>query len=186
MIPRLIAAINDADVDVSVAACEALVRIGKPAMPAILPWFQTGDSTERKLAIEILSRMGTPELDSDPATQNRMRSARVALRSALRDRDERVRAGALEAFKQIGQCVVPELIAAMDDPSAAIRLEAALVLGALAEVPRDGPYASSIALGPLRAHGNDPDPDLRNAVDSAIRAIQQSDRFGVQTVLQDH
>jgi hypothetical protein len=101
------------------------------------------------------------------------------LRSALGDRDARIRSRAMEALKAIGHFAVPELIAALDDPSATIREGAARTLGAIGDDGRD-------ALGPLRNHHRDPDPDVRTAIDSAIRAIEQSDHFEVLTISIDH
>ncbi len=66
----------------------------------------------------------------------------------------------------------------LDDPSPTIRSGAARTLEALG--------ASALeAIGPLRRHQDEPDPDARRAIDTALRAIEQSDHFEAVVVPQD-
>ena len=81
-------------------------------------------------------------------------------------------------MQKLGEPGVPDLIAALDDPSPAIRSGAARTLEALRDDARD-------ALGPLRQHQNDADPEVRRAVDSAIHEIEQSEYFEVVTTPKD-
>ncbi|MGP0067813.1 MAG: hypothetical protein ACLQGP_29985 [Isosphaeraceae bacterium] len=59
-----------------------------------------------------------------------------------------------------------------------MRSGVAQTLGALGDAARD-------ALGPLRRHQNDPDPEARRTVDAAIQAIEQGEHFEILTIPAD-
>jgi putative membrane-bound dehydrogenase-like protein len=90
---------------------------GAAAVPAIERAFADDTPQQRLQSVWALTRMDDP-------------SARAAVRKALRDQDFSVRLAATHstAVRRDSQAV-PQLIALLDDPSAAIRREAATALG---------------------------------------------------------
>ena len=166
---------TDPDDQVANAAGNALAGIGKPAIPAILTLLRDGNAAAQKWALEILTSISTGEnfeSESQERGEQRRAAARSALRSALGDRDERVQLGASAAFKVLGPSAVPDLVSALDDPQPAIRIGTVRMLGALGADALD-------ALDSLRQHHKDSDPEMRTAVETAIRAIEQSEHFEV-------
>ncbi len=179
VIPALIALLRNPDDDVSNAACNALVRLGKSSYPAVLRLTRDDDPDVRKMAVTLLSFMASPGFafagESPDQMHDRSQAVRAALRTALGDRDDRVRSGASAAWQKVGESVVPDLVAALDDASPTIRSGAARTLEALGNGARE-------ALGALRRHQNDADPEVRQAIDSAIRTIDESEHFEVVTL----
>jgi HEAT repeat protein len=161
------------DDEVSGAACDSLTRIGRPALPAVLASSQADDPDVRAMAAQILflmaSQNGIRPGESQDQARDRNRAIRTALRSALGDRDERIRSVASSVLQKLGPSAVPDLIAALEDRSTAIRSGAARALGALRDDARE-------ALDALRRH-NDADPEVHRAVETAIRAIDESEHF---------
>ncbi len=104
VIPDLIDAIKDPDDEVSAAACDALARLGKPAVPAVLALNKDDDPDTRKVAVTLLSAMATPVPDWPGAatadSEHPSRAIRAALRSALGDRDGRIRSAPLRPFRR--------------------------------------------------------------------------------------
>ena len=179
----LVASIKDPDDDVSRAACESLVRIGKPALPPVLALARDDDPDVRKQAVALLSRMATPMPvpvigQSMDQARDRCEAVRERLRSSLGDPDDRIRSACSEALKEVGEAAVPDLIAVLDDASPAIRASAARILGALGDSARKG-------LDSLRRHRTDPDPEVGHAVETAIRAIEESEHFEARTISSD-
>jgi HEAT repeat protein len=174
----------------ALARLECLAEDASPAVPILIAALRASDPPIRIKATRIslsdrpLGEIGDPRDDRvterpgipcprvrgpgprhfEDLARERRDATRTALRLALGDRDERVRSGASEAIKTLGGDAVPVLVSAIEDSSPAIRIGAARTLGAMGDDARD-------ALGPLRERRNDPDPDVRDAVDSAIRAI---------------
>ncbi len=178
VISALVALLKDPNEEISSAACDSLLRLGKPALPAILVMARDEDAAVRKLAVTLLEFMASPTFvfpgESQDHMRDRSQAVRSALRSALGDRDERVRSGASATLQKLGESAVPDLVSALDDPLRAIRIGAARTLAALGNDARD-------ALGPLRRRRNDADPVVRRAIDAAVGAIEQSDHFEVVT-----
>jgi HEAT repeat protein len=183
VIAALAAALKDQDDLVSSTVYNALAKLGKPAFPALLASTRDDDPAVRNAAVGLLTMMATPGTfrpDGSPFdSPHPSQAIRAALRSALGDRDERIRSGASEALKDVGEPVVPDLVAALDDPSPTIRSGAARTLGALANSARE-------ALAPLHRHRDDPDAEARRAVEVAIHAIEEREHFEVQSIPMEH
>ena len=171
VIAALIVGLKDPEEAVALRASDALTLIGTSALPPVLALLRDEDRAVRQSAIGTLVDFGraahTPGDETEAHARERAAAARAALRSALGDRDERVRFGASEALRRLGKEAVPDLIAALGDPSAATRLGAAQTLGAIGGEAR-------AALDALRRRRDDPDPAVHQAVDTAIRAISES------------
>jgi HEAT repeat protein len=78
------------------------------------------------------------------------------------------RDGAARALGYLGKEIVPELMAALGHPSPEVRLQVARALGFIGE-------EASTALHALRQRHHDPDPAVRAAAETAIKAIQGSE-----------
>jgi HEAT repeat protein len=114
------------------------------------------DPDDRRLAAEILGRIGPA---AEPAVP--------ALTAALMDANPSVRHGAAVAVKRIGQAAVPALTAALADPDKSVRVAAADALGRL------GPAAVP-AVSALTAALADPDKRVRVAAAVAVKRIGQA------------
>ena len=176
----LIGTLNDPEDDVAGAAGEGLVKVGYPAVPALLALSREDDLIGHRMAVSILTVMAMAQHSLPNGTQvDTGRNIRKALCTSLGDKDERTRLSASEALQQVGEPAVPELIAALDDPSSTIRAGVAVTLGALS-------HAARKAIDPLHRHQNDPDSAVRRAVENAIQSIEQSESFEVRTLAADH
>ncbi len=169
IIPPLIALMKDRDGEVRHAAAEGLTTLGTPAVPPLLALLRDERSDVRSSAESILPDMIIPNLrgevpEPEARARERTKLVRDALLAAMKDTDERIRAGASRAFGRAGNSVVPELTSALEDPSALSRRHAALALRMIGGKARP-------ALEPLAARLADPDPGVRAAADAAIRAI---------------
>jgi HEAT repeat protein len=178
VIPRLAAMYTDPDDEVANSAGMALARIGEPALPTIHTLVHDDKPLARKWAIQVLSLMVTFEPESQERADRRRTAFRSAMRSVLTDPDERLRSAFAAALKSLGTSPIPDLVSALDDPSPAIRIGAARMLGALGDGAVD-------ALAPLRRRRGDPDPEMRKAVAAAIRCIDQSEHFDVVVIPPD-
>ncbi|MBI1924377.1 HEAT repeat domain-containing protein [Candidatus Poribacteria bacterium] len=98
-IPGLVAALGDPSEQVSAVAISALVKIGKPAVPALIEAFRKQNPVVRTHAAMALGRIGNPD-------------AVPALIEALSDDDQQVSREALGALLEIG---TPEAKKAVKD-----------------------------------------------------------------------
>jgi HEAT repeat protein len=112
--------------------------------------------------------------ESQDQARVRQESIRAALRLALGDRDERIRSAGAAVFQRLGESAVADLTAALNDPAPAIRAGAARTLAALCDDAQQ-------AVGELRRHQSDADSEVRRAVESALRAIDECEHFDVLT-----
>jgi HEAT repeat protein len=102
-VPHLIQALGDWDSGVRAAACEALVKIGAPAVPHLIQALGDGDRDVRVAACRALGEIGDGQ-------------AVPHLIQALGDRDWYVRAAACRALGQIGDPqALPHLTQALED-----------------------------------------------------------------------
>ena len=118
-------AVDDLDLDavldavyrdaVRAVAAEALVKIGTPAVPALIQALRDRSENVRFAAAEALGKLGDPQ-------------AVPALIQALGDSDWYVRRAAAEALVKIGTPAVPALIRALGDSDSDVRAVAAWAL----------------------------------------------------------
>jgi HEAT repeat protein len=145
-VPALIQALGDRSENVRRAAAEALVRIGAPAVPALIQALGDDEFRVRRAAAEALVRIGAPAVP--------------ALIQALGDRSENVRRAAAEALGAIGDPqAIPALIQALGDSDSAVRAVSAEALGAIGD-PQ--------AVPPLIQALGDSDWDVRRAAAEAL------------------
>lgn len=124
-IESLIEQLGDASEYVSHEAYRALVRIGKPAVPALIRALDDGNPRVHVRTVEILGTIGQPVEVVVPA-----------LIKAMSDEDSKVRGDAaftLSQFAQSTQSVAPALIRAMGDESVYVRINAAYALVEIGE-----------------------------------------------------
>ncbi|HEY9824064.1 MAG TPA: HEAT repeat domain-containing protein [Stenomitos sp.] len=155
-IAPLIEKLTDRNVRRWLAAADALVTVGTPAIPALQTALHSPNPNLRWHAASVLGDLGAeaavavPDLigalqDSDPqvrlyaalALGNMRKAAQAAVPSlitALRDSDLYVRIYVPTALRKIGaqgEVAVPALTAVLRDPNPQVRLNAAQALGAL-------------------------------------------------------
>jgi HEAT repeat protein len=156
-VPELSRALEDPNPEVRGAAAEAVGRIGPPARgaaPALLGLLGLEQPVEvRRAAVGALGNVGA---DADAVAPR--------LLPFLTDEDEGVRSGAERSLAKFGAGVVPRLRAALTGHGAALRREAAGVLG------RIGPDAKDAAKELAQALG-DKDPAVRRAAAEALGKI---------------
>ena len=172
-IPALATMMRDSDREVRDAAADALAMIGMPAFPALRALLRDDDKDLRDHAALVLSRMVRPAYiqrarETVEQARARVKAPRDALFAALKDPDERIRAGTSLALGYVGKDVVPDLVAALRDPSPVVRLQASRALGFMGGEARP-------ALGPLRERLGDTDPEVRRAADATINALLRPD-----------
>jgi HEAT repeat protein len=162
-----VARLDSTDAAERAAAAAALLEAGKGAgavLPALVRAMQAAAWEARAAAAATLGEVGTQVLAALPAY-------RAALRAAvLTDPDTGVRTCALEALGQVGpqpRSRVPELIDALGDELAYVRLNAAYALGELGAEAK----AAAGALVPLALR----DDDFRVRLEAAV-ALWRIDR----------
>lgn len=160
----------------------ALAQQGEPAVPALLEMLRSEDPKRRRQAAHALSKMQRPDvaehLDDAITDSNRdvaikayraaaaTESARVVdpLVSRLGDGDAEQRDALSSALRRLGELGVPQLVAALSDDDADVRLHAVETLGHV------GGPAADPAVEPLLPLTGDADQELRVA---AVMAIGQ-------------
>ncbi|MDN7025588.1 HEAT repeat domain-containing protein [Methanoculleus sp. FWC-SCC1] len=146
----LVRALTDRNDDVRCQAAGALAKFGTAPVEPLTDMLQSPDPDARITAAGILGDIRDP-------------FAVEPLIDVLHDENDDVRGAAGGALVQIGSPAVPLLIDATQDPNRWVRLYAAGALGFIGD-PR--------AVDPLRRLTHDPDDDVRNVAEDALRKIQ--------------
>jgi hypothetical protein len=113
-VPELAKALGDDRV--CLRAAEALVRIGRPSVPATAVALKAGSEQARLLALEVLGELGSEAEEAVPA-----------LAEALKDRSSEVRLRAAAVLGKVGtkaSAAAPALKEALKDWNADVRREA--------------------------------------------------------------
>ena len=155
--PRLLGALHDGDPALRQRAALACGRLQDSTLvPALVPLLDDPDAGVRQEAAFALGQVGH-------------RSARLPLEKAAgAPGDFELQRLAIEALGKLGdRAATPRVIAALSDPTARTREEAAVALWRLAD---------STALGALLAHHADPDPEVRWRVLYAMEKVVAPDR----------
>jgi HEAT repeat protein len=119
----LVQQLKSPDSAVSGAASLDIIRLGAPAVPALVDLLRDPDPTMRALAARTFWGMGA-----------RAEGAASALAEALKDADPRVRVGAAMALDNMGPPAAPAvqaLMAALRDSNPEVRQWAARALGSI-------------------------------------------------------
>jgi HEAT repeat protein len=128
-ITPLIEKLTVADPRIRRTAADALVKIGPPALPALITALQSADVTLRWTAASVLGDLGSDAAEAAPI-----------LALAIQDPDPQVRLYAIIALGDIGPAAataIPELTQALQDSDPIVRVYAPLALrkmGAAAKV----------------------------------------------------
>jgi hypothetical protein len=187
----LIEKLTVTDLKIRRSATEALVKIGAPAVPALMSALQSPDATLRWMAASVIGDMGSdaaaavPALilalqDPDPqvrlyttiALGNIGPAAAAAipeLSVSLQDADPMVRVYAPLALRKMGAAakgVIPELIATLQDTNGRVRLNAAYALGEMG-------IEAVAALPSLETLLSDPLPYVRFGALKGLAGIAQ-------------
>ena len=128
-VTALIEDLKGADPEKSGRARLALIRVGAPAVPAILDLLATTDPRLRSLALTTLWGMGA-----------RAEAAGPSLATTLSDPDPEIRIGAAMALGNMGSAGaagVPALIGALGDGESRVRQAAVKALGGIGPPARD-------------------------------------------------
>jgi HEAT repeat protein len=151
----LVEKLKSADETVSGPASLELIRLGEPAVPALLDLLRDPEPRHRALAARTFWGMGA-----------KAGGAAAALGDALADGDASVRVGAAMALENMGPAAAPAvaaLIRALRDPSAEVRPWAARALGSI------GSAAESAVPALERAARQD---GVQGPAEEAIRKIR--------------
>src|SRR5262245_8314842 len=154
-IPARVAELQSADEQVSGQANLTLIRIGEPAVPAVVELLRHDDARIRARAATTLWGMGS-----------KAKAAVPALASTLADEHMEVRVASAMALENIGpdaQVAMPALVRALKDREGRVRQWAAKALGKIGPAARD-------AL-PALEEASRYEP-IRPAVQEAVRQIK--------------
>jgi HEAT repeat protein len=154
-IPKLMADLRSADQGIRGQASLAIVRVGEPAVPALIEMLKSPEPAHRTTAASTLFGMGY-----------KAREAAPALGEALADPEVDVRMGSAMALESIGPDAapaVPALVKALKDREGVVRQRAAIALGSI------GPAAQGAVPALVEAARWDP---VRPAADEAIKKIR--------------
>jgi HEAT repeat protein len=116
-IPTLIAALQDENEDVRKTATNALVKIGKPALPALIKALETGSWKSRLAVADVLGKMHSNAKKAVPAMIR-------TFGKSLTQESEICLAGFYYALNNIGTDILPELNAALKDKDWKVRVGA--------------------------------------------------------------
>jgi HEAT repeat protein len=128
-VAALIGDLTGADKEKSGAANLALIRVGAPAVPAVLELLTTTDPRLRGLALTTLWGMG-----------DKARAAVPTLAETLTDPDPETRIAVAMALANMGPAAapaVPALIGALGDGDSRVRQAAVKALGSIGPASRD-------------------------------------------------
>jgi len=152
-VPWLIEALRGKDEGLREHATDTLIRIGHPAVPALIELLKDDDKRMRYVAIWALGQIGPVTNEIVPA-----------LIAALKDKDEAVRFAAAQAIGEIGpaaKCAVPALLAALKDKDRDVRYYVILALGSIGPATEEVVPALIVAL-------QDNDANIRFAAAQAL------------------
>ncbi len=138
-------------------ARQALVRIGRAAVPVLVKALEHPQASVRRLAAETVGSIKPPAEDAVPA-----------LIARLRDSNPQVRAACLEALRQIGEPkeqVIDAIMSAMDDESPSVRETA---VNNLRRMGRDAIKATPRL---LKLKYSDSDERVREAAGNALSRV---------------
>jgi HEAT repeat protein len=146
--PLALRALTDPDVEVRLAAADAVVRLRTPgATDVVAGWLNAPDARLRRKACEVARALPSPR-------------AVAPLARTLGDPDADVRLAAAEALgHQASGDAVPPLLGRMDDPAPAVRIQIVAALARLGDVR---------AVVPLVGKVQDSSPEVREAVARAL------------------
>jgi RNA polymerase sigma factor (sigma-70 family) len=130
LIPVLIEALKDKDSQIFITAEQTLRKLGRPAVPAVIPLLSSKYPELRRSAIRILGGMGDG-VDEAVAALNRHLLDEEALAEALRDRDGVVQTVAQDTVVRLGKAAVPALVRMVEGKDAHLRAMALDFLGAM-------------------------------------------------------
>jgi HEAT repeat protein len=188
---------QDTDDEVAQAACQALGRIGAPAVDRLMSAFETGRTRTRMLAAQALGIMGSEGAPASKILTYGLRDVDRKVRAAaakalgragledskavqplvraLEDEDPGVRAAAAWTLGEFGdraRWTTLSLVNMLKDPTAEVRSEAARALGKM------GPSASQAALDLQSAIEFDPSETVRHEAAQALRRIRNEPEPG--------
>lgn len=146
---------NARDVCEAVAALGELGPQAEPAAGELAAALAHSDGDVRRLASRSLGSIGPKALPS--------------VKGAFESPVESVRLGTVAAFERIGAAAVPELVAALEDSSPAVRRAAARALGRLRAEAEGAATA-------LLAAASDPDPQVRHEAAEALKRVKGEQR----------
>jgi HEAT repeat protein len=152
----LVEKLKSGDADVRGAASLDLIRLGAPAVPALVELLRHPDPQYRALAARTFWGMGP-----------KAGAAASALAEALSDSETAVRVSAVMALENMGPAAAPAvdaLVKALRDPSAEVRPWAAKALGSV------GPAAESAVPALTKAAKQE---GVHGAAEDAIRKIRK-------------
>lgn len=136
-----------------IEASNSLVKIGKPAVPALIKALK--DKDIRPIVTFILGRIGPAAKEAIPA-----------LSEELKDEDKNTRAKAAEALGKMGVEAIPALRTALLDKEAIVRTRAVQAFG---RIGPDAKAATSALVDLLR----DPDETVRSETEQTLKKINQ-------------
>jgi HEAT repeat protein len=192
-VPALIEALKDKDLAMRrQAAADAFISLGvkgKAAVPALIDALKDTDVGVRRTVCLAIKEMGAEakdcavELsilliqDSDKEVRENSLHALLnitadtaivmsALKGALRDKDDQVRALASDAFAKYGILAVPPLVALLKDKVKNTKIAAIETLGKIGKPAKD-------AIAPLTALRKDTDDNIRQAAAEALKKIDE-------------
>ena len=176
VVPALIEALKDPDINVGKAAASSLGDVGpdaKDAIPALIEKTKDSSSDMRKIAVVSLGKIGD-------------KSTVPALIEKLKDGNIDVMTASADALVKIGVPAAPALIEALKSPDKSIRISAAEVLGTIygpfsvgripIEISETGEITEmsldpKAVLSALIEASRDPETDIRLAVTQSIDKI---------------
>lgn len=118
-VPALIVALDDGIWSGPGTATDALGQIGLPAVPALIETFRKGEKDVHTKAVMALTQIGAPAVP--------------ALTETLTETDATVRSWAVFALGKIGTLAVPALMGALSDPDSWVRSRAVWGLVSIGE-----------------------------------------------------